>query len=104
MPGNQGPSVFPITLPTVLGDTLRLSPSTVGSPDWFPEWLGIKVPSVFPIALPTVLGDTLMLVEAKFEASEKCLKRGSRGLSTPGSKKPEKESKIILNEVFFGRF
>ena len=39
---NQGPSVFPIALPTVLGDALRLSPSTVGSPDWFQEWLRIK--------------------------------------------------------------
>ena len=42
MAPNQCPSVFPITLPTVLGDALRLSPSTVGSPDWFPEWLRIK--------------------------------------------------------------
>ena len=39
---NQSPSVFPIPLPTVLGDALRLSPSTVGSPDWFQEWLQIK--------------------------------------------------------------
>ena len=35
----RGPSVFPIALPTVLGDDLRLSPSTVGSSDWFQEWL-----------------------------------------------------------------
>ena len=34
------PSVFPIALPTVLGDDLRLSPSTVGFSDWFQEWLG----------------------------------------------------------------
>ena len=38
-----------------------LSPSTVGSPGWFQEWLRIKGPSVFPIALPTVLGDALRL-------------------------------------------
>ena len=38
----KGPSVFPIALPTVLGDALRLSPSTVGSSDWFQEWLGTK--------------------------------------------------------------
>ena len=30
----------PIALPTVLRDDLRLSPSTVGSSDWFQEWLG----------------------------------------------------------------
>ena len=39
---NQGPSVSPIGRPTVLGDALRLSPNTVGSPDWFQEWLRIK--------------------------------------------------------------
>ena len=33
----RGPSVFPIALPTVLRDDLRLSPSTVGSDDWFQE-------------------------------------------------------------------
>ena len=38
----RGPSVFPIAPPTVLGDDLRLSPSTVGSSDWFQEWLGTK--------------------------------------------------------------
>ena len=39
---NQGPPVFPITLPTVLGATLRLSTNTVGSPNLFQEWLQIK--------------------------------------------------------------
>ena len=35
------PIGFPIAPPTVLGDDLlRLSPSTVGSSDWFQEWLG----------------------------------------------------------------
>ena len=34
----RGTSVFPIALPTVLGDALRLSPNTVNSPDWFQEW------------------------------------------------------------------
>ena len=33
----RDPSVFPIDLQTVLGDALRLSPSTAGSPDWFQE-------------------------------------------------------------------
>ena len=37
MAQKRGPSVFPIDLQTVLGDALRLSPSTVGSPDWFQE-------------------------------------------------------------------
>ena len=32
MAQQRGPSVFPIDLQTVLGDALRLSPSTVGSP------------------------------------------------------------------------
>ena len=35
MAPKRGPSVFPIDLQTALGDALRLSPSTVGSPDWF---------------------------------------------------------------------
>ena len=42
MAQDKGPSVFPMALQTILGDVLRLSPSTVGSPDWFPEWLGLK--------------------------------------------------------------
>ena len=39
---HQGSSVFPIALPAVFGDALRLSPNTVGSSDWFQEWLRIK--------------------------------------------------------------
>ena len=38
---------------------LGLSPSTVGPPDWFQEWLRIKAHRFFPITLPTVLGDAL---------------------------------------------
>ena len=38
MTPNQGPSVFPIALQTVLGDALRLFPNTAGSPGWFQEW------------------------------------------------------------------
>ena len=59
MAQKRGPSVFPIALPTVLGDALRAVPEYC--------WLSRLVsgmgpnrgPSVFPIALPTVLGDTL---------------------------------------------
>ena len=36
--------------------------------------------------------------------SEKSPKRGSRGLSAPGSKKPEKESKMTIFQVFFRVF
>ena len=36
--------------------------------------------------------------------SEKSLKRGSRGLSAPGSKKPEKESKMTIFSSFFRVF
>ena len=60
MAPNQGPSVFPITLPTVLGEALRLSPSTVGSPRLVSGMAPNQGPSVFPIALPAVLGDTLI--------------------------------------------
>ena len=35
------------------------------------------------------------------ENSEKSLKRGSRGLSAPGSKRPQKESKMTVFQVFF---
>ena len=38
----RSPSVFPIALPTVFGDDLRLSLSNVGSSHWFQEWLGTK--------------------------------------------------------------
>ena len=34
-------------------------------------------------------------------SEKKNLKRGSRGLSAPGRKKPEKESKMTIFQVFF---
>ena len=60
----RGPSVSLIALPAVLGDDLRLSPSTVGSdlPVGFRNgWKRGK--SVSPIALPTILGDARLFCQ-----------------------------------------
>ena len=74
-----------------------------------PYLLDLKNPLPTPPVIvwrPFWLGTSLAFYRGQegpsLENSEESLKRGSRGLSAPGPKKLEKESKMTIFQVFFG--